>query len=152
MLTNAKVNPFKVFIVPIVALSWRYRGAMCRCAHGVEMYSHRDIVKPIENSQPKVWYCAYATNMSTRYLTNVRHVGVYLSLTAYVLNYSVTLSEPGLPGIEPAFALLKNELQSKAYWVLHQITVQDLKRVIHSEGTGYNSADVEVQDNNGNTY
>jgi hypothetical protein len=30
--------------------------------------------------------------------------------------------------------------------------VQDLERVIHSEGTGYNSADVEVHANNGDTY
>jgi hypothetical protein len=103
MLTNAKINPFKVLIVPIVAL---FLGVHI----GVEMYIHRDIVKPIENSQPKVWYFAYGTNMSTRYLTNVRHVGVYLSLPAYVLNYSVTLSKPGLPSIEPSFALLKNEL------------------------------------------
>jgi hypothetical protein len=145
MMTNAKIKPFKVLIVAIVAL---FLGVHI----GVEMYIHRDIVKPIENSQPKVWYFAYGTNMSTRYLTNVRHVGVYLSLPAYVLNYSVTLSKPGLPGIEPSFALLTNELQSTAYGVLHQITVQDLERVIHSEGTGYNSADVEVHANNGNTY
>lgn len=95
------------------------------------------------------YYFAYGTNMSTRYLYNVRGILPKHSEAGSVRGYEVRLLSPGLNGLEPAFAYLVKADSKIAYGVVHRVTGADLAKIKDSEGASYEWATVPVQLKNG---
>jgi len=102
----------------------------------VHAYTHRQI-QPAKGDQPLIWYFAYGSNMSTRYLSNIRNVSVIESKQAVLYDHQVRFSLSGIQPIEPGFAALHEATDHISYGVAHQIPTTDFERVIASEGDDY---------------
>lgn len=114
----------------------------------VETYIYRDTKVPVINEHEKVWYFAYGSNMSVRYLSNVRDVEVYQSLGASLPDHKVTFSLHGIPFVEPSFVQIHPVIGEIAYGVIQKITREDLQRVVNSEGSAYSLEKVTLFDLN----
>ncbi|OES24628.1 AIG2-like family protein [Alteromonas macleodii] len=119
---------------------------------GIHAYVQRDVAPPGNGSNEQLWYFAYGSNMSTRYLTNVRDVAVYESVAGTLRNHTVSFTLPGIPSIEPRFAELSYTVGEKAYGVLHRIDVAGFVKVLRSEGDAYQIADIVVTGVDGKQY
>ncbi len=111
----------------------------------VHFYINREVpLRLIKQDEAYVYYFAYGSNMTTRYLSNVRNINSYESYGALVNDYEVTFSLKGIEYIEPAFANLTFSGKGKAYGVIHFIEKSDLKKIINSESSDYQMKKVFV--------
>lgn len=109
------------------------------------IYINRSITPPIiEESEQYVFYLAYGSNMSTRYLSNVRHVESYNSFAATLNDYEVRFSLKGIKYIEPAFANMVPSKGTVSYGVVHMIKKNSLKSIVSSESSIYKMKEVNV--------
>lgn len=97
---------------------------------------------PVPASEPDAatadsYYFAYGSNMSRRYLYNVRGVWPTRGQPGRIENYEVDFLSPGISLIEPAFAYLVKAEKKSAYGVLYRVSRKDLARVERSEGALY---------------
>ncbi len=112
----------------------------------VMMYVDRSIAPPvIEEGEQYVFYFAYGSNMSTRYLSNVRHIESYNSFSATLHGYEVRFNLEGIKYIEPAFANLVASKEAVSYGVVHLIKKNSLKSIISSESSKYKMKEVNVK-------
>ncbi len=95
------------------------------------------------------YYFAYGSNMSTRYLYNVRGVLPAQSQSGMIEGYQVSFMKPGLNALEPAFAYLIKSEGKNAYGVLHLVSKQDLEKIEKSEGKIYQWRILPVKLSNG---
>jgi hypothetical protein len=107
---------------------------------------------PDPDNKVKHWYFAYGSNMSTRYLANIRNVAIYQSLAAQADDYAVSFTLPGIPHIEPSFAIMAPQDGHTAFGVLHYITYEDMLKMLNSESSTYRVVDINVTDTNGKQY
>lgn len=137
-------NLFAVFLLLVVALASAFHLR-------VEHLTQRPLpeARAVEPASATHWYFAYGSNMSTRYLYNVRGVYPAESNPGAVSAHEVTLLGPGLNGLEPAFAYLVKAQGKKAYGVVHRVSAQDLDRVKESEGPNYQWVRIPVKLANG---
>ena len=91
------------------------------------------------------YYFAYGSNMSTRYLYNVRGVLPAHSEPGVVENHEVSFMAPSLNAFEPAFAYLLKSESKNADGVLHLVSKQDLSKVKESEGALYEWVTLPVE-------
>jgi hypothetical protein len=117
-----------------------------------DLYINKVPALPESNSQVKHWYFAYGSNMSTRYMTNIRNVAIYKSLPAQADDYEVSFTLPGIAYIEPSFAIMTPRGGHTAFGVLHYITPADMLKILNSESNTYQVIDINVTDKYGKTY
>jgi hypothetical protein len=94
------------------------------------------------------YYFAYGSNMSTRYLYNVRGILPAQSQPGIIENHEISFLASSVKGL-PAFAYLMKAEGKRAYGVLHRVSKQDLDRIKASEGAAYEWATLPVQLGNG---
>jgi len=91
------------------------------------------------------YYFAYGSNMSTRYLYNVRGVLPARSEWGLIESHSVNFLASSLG----AFAYLTRAEGKRAYGVLHRVSQQDLEKIKASEGDAYQWTTLPVQSSDG---
>lgn len=132
----------------IVAACLALAGALPGAFHARVAYLAN---RPLEASrvqavdQADQYYFAYGSNMSLRYLGNVRGVRPVGSWAAELAGHEVAFLGPGLNGLEPAFAYLRAREGALAYGVLHRLSREDLERIKASEGARYEWSRLPVQ-------
>lgn len=111
----------------------------------VQLFIYRDISEvSAEKPDNLVYYLGYGSNMSSRYLSNVRNVEIYESHAAIIDDHLVKFNLKGLPHIEPAFANMVVSPGSTSYGVAHLITPKDLKSIVGSEASSYTPTEITV--------
>ena len=75
--------------------------------------------------------------MSKRYLEKVRNITPASSHNGYMLDYKMVMNLKGPNFIEPAFANVRFEKGAKVEGVIHEVTENDLDRIVASEGKTY---------------
>ena len=90
------------------------------------------------------YYFGYGANMSKRYLENIRNIRPVCSQRAYMLNHKLVMNIKGPNFIEPAFANILYEENSKVEGVLHKLSETDLDRIVASEGKTYELVEAPV--------
>lgn len=103
----------------------------------------------VHSSNADLYYFAYGTNMSTRYLYNVRGVLPADSQAGMIEDYQVYFMKPGINALEPTFAYLLKSKGKNAYGVLHLVSKQDLEKIEKSEGKLYQWRILPVKLSNG---
>jgi len=116
----------------------------------ISYIANRPIQAASESMGPFDYYFAYGSNMSTRYITNVRGVVVYESYAGYVEGYTVKFSLSGINFLEPSFAKLEIADNEIAYGVLHRIKVDDFQKIGSSESESYTWKSLRIKRDNGN--
>ena len=84
-----------------------------------------------------VFYFSYGSNMSKRVMKNVRNIHPLRSQKNTLLNYKIIMNMPGPNFIEPGFANISPSIGFKVEGMVHEISDDDLKRIIASEGEDY---------------
>lgn len=111
----------------------------------VHLFIYREIAEvPTEKPDNLVYYLGYGSNMSSRYLSNVRNVDIYESHAAVIDDHQVKFNLKGIPFIEPAFASMVASPGSTSYGVIHLITPSDLKSIVGSEASSYTLSEISV--------
>ena len=75
--------------------------------------------------------------MSKRVMENVRKIHPLRSQKSTLLNYKIIMNMPGPNFIEPGFANISPSIGFKVEEMVHEISDDDLKRIIASEGEDY---------------
>ncbi|MFT3926387.1 MAG: gamma-glutamylcyclotransferase [Myxococcales bacterium] len=127
---------FALLVVALLALHLRIQ-------HLVHLPVPGD--RPAQLAAAEVWYFAYGSNMSSRYLYNVRGVLPAASEAGVLADHEVVYLGPGINLLEPAFAYLVKAQGKQAHGVLHRVSTEDLNRVKESEGPEYVWVNVPVQ-------
>lgn len=96
-----------------------------------------------------MYYFAYGSNMSSRYLQNVRHIQPVKSIYGYVEGYEVYIYGSGFLLLEPGFAVMSEATGKQAHGVVHQLSPNDIKRIKRSEGSMYEWKTLLVHIGNG---
>ena len=91
------------------------------------------------------YYFGYGANMSKRYLKNLRNIIPASSQSAYMPNYKLVMNIKGPNFVEPAFANICPEKNSRVEGVLHDIKPADLDRIVASEGETYEMIEASVK-------
>jgi hypothetical protein len=98
----------------------------------------------VAHSADHVFYFAYGANMSSRYLTNIRNIQVLSTTRAILYGYTLTFNLKGRNFLEPGFSNISPSENEHVEGVVHQISKQDLNKILKSEPTQYKMTDVEV--------
>ncbi|MDE2694079.1 MAG: gamma-glutamylcyclotransferase [Paracoccaceae bacterium] len=96
-----------------------------------------------------VKYFSYGSNMSASYLKKIRNVKTSLSQVAKLKDYQFVMNMPGPNFIEPGFG---NITEKKGFYVegmLHEISDDDFRRIVASEGEDYMVADISLETDSG---
>ena len=97
-----------------------------------------------------VYNFAYGSNMSPRVLSGRRKIHPKESIPGVLEGWQLTFDLRGVPGVEPCFGNIKENRDSEIHGVLHQMTGQQFKRLLATEGgsgvddTGYIPLKVNV--------
>jgi len=83
-----------------------------------------------------VYNFAYGSNMSPRVLSGRRKIHPIESIPGVLEGWQLTFDLRGIPGVEPCFGNIKENSESEIHGVLHQMTGQDFKRLLATEGGG----------------
>ncbi len=94
-------------------------------------------------------YFAYGSNMSSRYLYNVRGVLTTNSQAGSIEGHEVKFFGPGSNKLEPAFSYLVENQNETAFGVLHYLAESDLQRIRNSESSNYQWETLPVKLKNG---
>lgn len=135
---------------------WRILGVfillVVACVGIFHIRIERDFNRPLPaatskntNASGNNYYFAYGSNMSTRYIYNVRNVLPTHSEAGLIENYEVRMLSPGLNALEPAFAYLLKAESKIAHGVVHQVTDADLIKIKESEAGEYEWATLPVR-------
>ena len=96
------------------------------------------------DARADAYYFAYGTNMSSRYLFNVRDIRAAQSQPGRVDQHEIVFLGPGVNALEPAFAYLVKAETKTAHGVLHRLTREDLEKIRNSERAQYEWSAVPV--------
>jgi hypothetical protein len=91
------------------------------------------------------FYFSYGSNMSKRVMEVVRNIHPLRSQKSTLLNYKIIMNMPGPNFIEPAFANITPLIGFKVEGMVHQISDEELKRIIASEGENYALIEVKMK-------
>ena len=91
------------------------------------------------------FYFSYGSNMSKRVLEVVRNIHPLRSQKSTLLNYKIIMNMPGPNFIEPGFANISPSIGFKVEGMVHEISDNDLKRIITSEGEDYALIEVKMK-------
>lgn len=83
------------------------------------------------------FYFSYGSNMSKRVMEVVRNIHPLRSQKSTLLNYKIIMNMPGPNFIEPGFANITPLIGFKVEGMVHEISDEELKRIIASEGEDY---------------
>ncbi|CAI6337030.1 unnamed protein product [Periconia digitata] len=88
-----------------------------------------------------LWYFAYGSNLSVEKFTHSRGIVPLAAVVAHIPGWQISMSIPGLPYSEPAFASIEamnatslKEKQPDVQGVAYQITRAQYAKIIASEG------------------
>ena len=90
------------------------------------------------------WYFGYGANMARRVLAR-RGITILESQPARLPEHELTFEEPGIPYVEPVFAVVSPAAGESVHGVLHRISDADLAQLDQFEGLGYDRAPVRVE-------
>ena len=76
------------------------------------------------------FYFSYGSNMSMTMMKNVRNTHPLRSQKSTLLNYKIIMNMPGPNFIEPGFANITPSIGFKVEGVVHEISDDDLKKII----------------------
>ena len=79
-------------------------------------------------------------------------MAIYQSLAAQADDYAVSFTLPGIPHIEPSFAIMAPQDGQTAFGVLHYITNKDMLKILNSESAAYQVVDINATDTTGKRY
>lgn len=91
------------------------------------------------------FYFSYGSNMSMTMMKNVRNTHPLRSQKSTLLNYKIIMNMPGPNFIEPGFANITPSIGFKVEGVVHEISDDDLKKIIASEGEDYALIEVKMK-------
>lgn len=132
----------KLFLVPtLVFLAFFYT---------VNHLAHKSIPRNSAGTGD-IYYFAYGSNMSSRYLYNMRNVLPVRSEFGYIEDYQVSIMQPGINFLEPGFAQLHSAMGNRAYGVVHRISKKELSQIASSEGEMYRWRKVSITLQDGNS-
>ena len=94
-------------------------------------------------------YFSYGSNMSASYLKKFRNVEATWSLVAKLIDYQFVMNMPGPNFIEPGFGNIVRKKDSYVEGMLHEISDDDFKRLVASEGEDYLIEDVSIETDSG---
>ena len=94
-------------------------------------------------------YFSYGSNMSASYLKKFRNVEATWSLVAKLIDYQFVMNMPGPNFIEPGFGNIVRKKDSYVEGMLHEISNDDFKRIVASEGEDYLIEDVSIETDSG---
>lgn len=97
-----------------------------------------------ERPSEAVYYLSYGSNMSSRYLSNIRNVDIYESLPVSIGGHEVKFNLKGIPDIEPAFANMIVSEGKTSYGVAHLVTPESLNSIVGSESGSYQMREISV--------
>lgn len=97
-----------------------------------------------ERPSKVVYYLSYGSNMSSRYLSNIRNINIYESLPVTIGGHEVKFNLKGIPDIEPAFANMIASEGKTSYGVAHLVTPEDLNSIVGSESDSYQIREISV--------
>lgn len=103
--------------------------------------------EPVAEKAPHsdlVYYFGYGSNMSSRYLINIRNVPIYESQAASVKDHEVVFAVSSLPAVEPSFASMVPSPGRAAQGVVHLIDRANLRRIVGSESSSYRLREVDA--------
>ena len=91
------------------------------------------------------FYFSYGSNMSKRVMEVVRNIHPLRSQKSTLLNYKIIMNMPGPNFIEPGFANITPLIGFKVEGMVHEISDEELKRIIASEGKDYALIEVKMK-------
>lgn len=91
------------------------------------------------------YYFAYGSNMSAKYLKNVRKVTAVDSHRAVLDNYRLTFNLKGPNFLEPGFANIVEHPGESIEGVVHRVSPSDLERILGSEPGEYKIETIVVE-------
>ena len=91
------------------------------------------------------FYFSYGSNMSKRVMEVVRNIHPLRSQKSTLLNYKIIMNMPGPNFIEPGFANITPLIGFKVEGMVHEISDEELKRIIASEGEDYALIEVKMK-------
>ena len=94
-------------------------------------------------------YFSYGSNMSASYLKKFRNVKTTWSTVAKLDGYKFVMNMPGPNFVEPGFGNIKQRDNSWVEGMLHEISDDDFKRIVASEGEDYLVQDVSIEIDSG---
>jgi hypothetical protein len=94
-------------------------------------------------------YFSYGSNMSASYLKKFRNVEATWSSVAKLIDYQFVMNMPGPNFIEPGFGNIVRKKDSYVEGMLHEISDDDFKRIVASEGEDYLIEDVSIETDSG---
>ena len=83
--------------------------------------------------------------MSKRVMENIRNIHPLRNQKSKLLNYKIIMNMPGPNFIEPGFANISHSIGFKVEGMVHEISDDDLKRIIASEGEDYALIEVKMK-------
>ena len=90
-------------------------------------------------------YFSYGSNMSASYLKKFRNVKATWSTVAKLDGYKFVMNMPGPNFVEPGFGNIMQRDNSWVEGMLHEISDDDFKRIVASEGEDYLVQDVSIE-------
>ncbi|MCH9665937.1 MAG: gamma-glutamylcyclotransferase [Gammaproteobacteria bacterium] len=97
------------------------------------------------DSSTSEYYFAYGSNMSAKYLKNVRKVSAVDSQRAVLENYRLIFNLRGPNFLEPGFANIAEYPDESIEGVLYKVSPSDLEKILGSEPDEYKIETVLVQ-------
>ena len=83
--------------------------------------------------------------MSKQYLENIRGIFPIRSRPTKLLDYELIMNLKGPNFIEPSFANIRYKTGSKVEGILHEVSQNDLDRIVASEGETYELINEQVE-------
>jgi len=90
-------------------------------------------------------YFSYGSNMSASYLRRFRNVEASWSRLGKLKDYKFVMNMPGPNFVEPGFGNITKEKGSSVEGMLHEISEEDFKRIVASEGEDYTVKEIMVE-------
>ena len=90
-------------------------------------------------------YFSYGSNMSASYLRRFRNVETSWSAVGKLRDYQFVMNMPGPNFVEPGFGNIIRSKGSTVEGMLHEISEDDFKRIVASEGEDYSVEEIMVE-------
>ncbi len=101
-------------------------------------------LKTFDFSREKNLYFSYGSNMSYKYLRNIRRVEALSVSKATLPRFELHFNLPGVGFLEPAFANIQPNESSHVEGVLYELTESGFRKIIDSEPENYEKLKVNV--------
>jgi len=120
-----------LIVVHVLVISISYLGLVFVSTKDVDT-----IANQVEVNHPYLYF-AYGSNMSSKYLINVRGIVPEKKDTGALDNYEFSIGLKGINSLEPGFASITPSQGKKTYGVIYMLTKGDFEKILSSESSRY---------------